>query len=619
MDRKAVVAIGLCVVVLFLWRPALKRLGYGQYVERERPAPTAVVDSARRDTSPASSPPTTAPPAAGVPAPGAPAEKTGQSAPVLARGPFRPPVGIERTIAVETPLYSATFSNRGARLLSLELKRFASAHGVSSVGGQPRRGRRGQLVPPGDRVVLAGGPLFGMDLGSREGLRSLENATYAVTESLDAAGERRVLTFTAEDSSGLRIRQTYRVRPGDYAIDLEVEIRNVPVEWPVPDYSLTTRSWPLLTDVDLPADARALRATSLIGTSFHSDRGGGLLKSARFYDGNVLWAAVQTRYFMSAIAVSQAVSRAAVATGERYPLSPQQLALLPAGSKPEQELVTNSLVVGLPPASHPVQRFVLYVGPCEYFRLAALGLKLERAVDLGWNWVRPFSAALLWLMTRLFGFLQNYGIAILALATLVRVLLHPLNMISMRSMRAMQKLQPELERIKEKYKSDAQAMNAAVMALYKGNKVNPAGGCLPMLIQMPLFVALYQVLFNAIELRQAAFVGWMNDLSAPDHLFSVGPFPVRLLPLLMLGSGFLSQKLTPSDPRQLPTMYMMNVVMLVFFYNLPSGLVLYWTVMNLLTALQQWMVLRQDGHTPAATQVAVVADAGGKKRRTVTR
>src|SRR5207247_5790888 len=217
----------------------------------------------------------------------------------------------------------------------------------------------------------------------------------------------------------------------------------------------------------------------------------------------------------------------------------------------------------------------------------------------------------------LFGLVRNYGIAILALATLVRVLLHPLNMMSMKSMRAMQKLQPEMERIKAKYKDDPQAMNTAVMALYKEHKVNPAGGCLPMVIQMPLFIGLYQVLFSAIELRQAPFVGWMNDLSAPDLLLDFGPFPLRLLPLLMLGSGFLSQRLTPSDPRQLPTMYMMNVMMLVFFYNLPSGLVLYWTVMNLLTALQQWMVLRQDAAVPvpAAAAPARASTPGPKKRR----
>jgi YidC/Oxa1 family membrane protein insertase len=124
------------------------------------------------------------------------------------------------------------------------------------------------------------------------------------------------------------------------------------------------------------------------------------------------------------------------------------------------------------------------------------------------------------------------------------------------------------------------------------------------------------VLFNAIELRQAPFVGWMRDLSAPDLLFSLEGFPIRLLPLLMLGSGLLSQRMTPSDPRQLPTMYMMNVMMLVFFYNLPSGLVLYWTVMNVLTALQQWLVLRHDG-TPAV--MPQPAAAGTARRRTGAR
>jgi YidC/Oxa1 family membrane protein insertase len=153
------------------------------------------------------------------------------------------------------------------------------------------------------------------------------------------------------------------------------------------------------------------------------------------------------------------------------------------------------------------------------------------------------------------------------------------------------------------------------MALYKENKVNPAGGCLPMLLQMPLFIALYQVLFNAIELRQAPFVAWITDLSAPDHLFTVAGFPVRLLPIIMLGSGLLAQLVTPSDPRQKPTMYMMNVVMLVFFYNLPSGLVLYWTIMNVLTALQQWMILRQDDSQPVTAAAPVVEPRRSKGRK----
>jgi YidC/Oxa1 family membrane protein insertase len=199
---------------------------------------------------------------------------------------------------------------------------------------------------------------------------------------------------------------------------------------------------------------------------------------------------------------------------------------------------------------------------------------------------------------------HNYGLAILSLATLVRVLLHPLAMTSIKSMRAMQRLQPEMERLRERYKNDAQKLNTETMALYKEHKVNPAGGCLPMLVQMPIFFALYAVLFNAIELRHSPFVGWIHDLSAPDTLFMVGPFPLRLLPLIMAATGLLSQRLTPTDPRQAPTMYMMNLMMVVFFYGVPSGLVLYWTVMNLLTAVQQWLILREPTHNVVQTPVA---------------
>jgi YidC/Oxa1 family membrane protein insertase len=240
-----------------------------------------------------------------------------------------------------------------------------------------------------------------------------------------------------------------------------------------------------------------------------------------------------------------------------------------------------------------------------------LGLQLERAVNLGWRWLLPFSHFMLEVLDWIHGVVRNYGLAIILLAFLVRLVLHPLNAVSMKSMKGLQKMQPEIERLKEKYKNDPQAQNAAMMALYKEHKVNPAGGCLPMLIQMPVFIALYNVLANSIELRQAHFVAWMTDLSAPDQLFSVAGFPIRVLPILMALTGLLQTRLTPSDPRQMPTMYLMNVVMLVFFYNLPSGLVLYWTMMNLLTALQSWMLLREDG----GKAVPAPAAAPGKVNR----
>jgi YidC/Oxa1 family membrane protein insertase len=619
MDRKTLIAVALCVVVLIAYPYILKLFGLDRYLKPATPPRTATVDRGARDSARAE---------AGVPAraPSPPGETSGVDRGAgIAASPSLPlrPLGAEldRSYRIETPLYHAEFSSRGARLLSVELLHYASAHGPSSRDGKAVRPAKGEAVPPADRVVLGGAPAFGIDLGSGSSLIPLDDLVYSAAESLDAAGQVRALTFTAHDSSGFTIRQTWRVRPDTYALDLEVGVQHVPLGWRLGDYSLTTRSWPLFNEADLAADLRGLHASSLVGTNLHRENPHGLRRATKRFEGNAVWAAVQTRYFMGAVAAIQATPRAVEARSELRPLSPAEHALLPPNAPAEQDIAVSTLVVGLPGETRPVDRFLVYFGPNEYFRVARLGVQLERVVDLGWSWIRPFSMVLLRLMVWLHGLVQNYGMAILVLATLVRVLLHPLNMMSIKSMRAMQRLQPEMTRLKEKYKNDAQALNTAVMALYKENKVNPAGGCLPMVLQMPLFFALYSVLWNAIELRQAPFVAWIHDLSAPDMVFEVMGFPVRLLPLLMAGSGLLTQKLTPTDPRQASTMYLMNVVMVVFFYNLPSGLVLYWTVMNLLTALQQWLALREDGAPAPVPSLVEGSKDGGRKvaRRAATK
>jgi YidC/Oxa1 family membrane protein insertase len=611
MDRKTLIAVALCIVILIAYPFILKLFGLDHYLKPAPPPPAATVDSTRAGTTAdgrgyaATGETTRTTPAGDAPAP--PARE-----PSFSAIPLRPlRTALERSYRIETPLYHAEFSSRGARLVAVELLHYASAHGASSHDGKAVRVRKGETVPATDRVVLAGGPSFSLDLGSGASRVPLDDLNYAVAESLDAAGQVRRLTFTAEDSSGMWVRQSWTVRPDTYALDLEVEFQRVPLAWRVADYSLITRSWPLFNEADLAADAQGLRATSLVGTNIHREGTGGLRKGTKRFEGDARWAAVQTRYFMGAVVAVSATARAAEARSAQRPLTEAQRAMLPPNAKPDQDMAVSALVVGMPGETRPVDRFLVYFGPNEYFQLTRLGVQLERIVDLGWSWISPFSRVLLRVMVWLEGLVRNYGVAILVLATLVRVILHPLNMMSLKSMRAMQKLQPEMERIKEKYKGDAQAMNAAVMALYREHKVNPAGGCLPMLLQMPLFFALYSVLFNAIELRQAPFAGWIHDLSAPDKLFEISGFPIRLLPILMAGSGFLTQKLTPTDPRQASTMYLMNAVMVVFFYNLPSGLVLYWTVMNLLTALQQWLALREDGHTPASAAVEVGGSPSG--------
>ncbi|HEV2104567.1 MAG TPA: YidC/Oxa1 family insertase periplasmic-domain containing protein, partial [Candidatus Eisenbacteria bacterium] len=513
-------------------------------------------------------------------------------------------------------LYRATFSDRGARLVEWELKRYASGHGVSDFAEHPgRRPHAGQLVGEGDRVELGGQPALAVDLGSGPRLRSLADCVFTAADSTDATGAIRALTFTGRDSSGAVVRETWRVRPETYLLDLEVAIQGAPAA--LTEYSLTARSWPLTTESNPQLDLRSLRAISLVGTDLHRDGAGGLVKNPpREYEGAAHWAGVQTHYFVGMVAAAGSDGRRVIESGDWRDLTPAERAHLPADVKPRQEVAQGTLVMSLP-AGVP-QRFAVYFGPADYNALAKLSgaghagsLQLQRAVDMGMQWLLPFSYPLLQLMRGINRVVRNYGLAILILATLVRLVLHPLNMASMRSMRAMQKLQPEIERIRERHKHDATAMNAAMMALYKENNVNPAGGCLPMVVQMPLFFALYAVLYNAIELRQAPLVAWIHDLSAPDLLTYVGPIPIRILPLIMAGTGYLSQRLTPTDPRQAPSMYLMNVFMLFIFYNLPSGLVFYWTVMNLFTAIQQWLARRGDD---GVVVVPVAAGSGRRKR-----
>ncbi len=237
----------------------------------------------------------------------------------------------------------------------------------------------------------------------------------------------------------------------------------------------------------------------------------------------------------------------------------------------------------------PAEKFSLYVGPKEYDRLKAAGHELERAVDFGWFTViaKPLFVALKYF----YKLVGNWGWAIIILTVIIKVLFAPLTHKSQKSMKRMQKLQPLFAELKEKYKGDPAKLNKEMMELYKKHKVNPMGGCLPMLIQIPVFIALYRVLGNSIELRHAPFMFWLHDLSAKD--------PYYVLPILMGVSMLVMQKMTPTtmDPKQNMMMMLMPVIMVFMFISLPSGLVLYFTVSNLLSMAQQFYINKYSVET----------------------
>ncbi|OFV88588.1 MAG: hypothetical protein A3J75_06180, partial [Acidobacteria bacterium RBG_16_68_9] len=242
----------------------------------------------------------------------------------------------------------------------------------------------------------------------------------------------------------------------------------------------------------------------------------------------------------------------------------------------------------------------VYVGPKEIENLEATGHSLRRAVDLGWFTfiALPLLQLIKW-SNRLTG---NYGVDIILLTVVIKILFIPLTQKSLQSMREMQKLQPQMAKIRERYKDKPDEMNKEVMELYRRHKVNPLGGCLPMVLQIPVFIGLYNALLNAVELRHASFVGWINDLSAPDRLGAlqlpfVEPPGIPVLTLLMGVSMFVQQLMTPTttaDPTQQRIMLIMPVVFTFMFINFPSGLTLYWLVNNILTIAQQYVINRPE-------------------------
>lgn len=301
---------------------------------------------------------------------------------------------------------------------------------------------------------------------------------------------------------------------------------------------------------------------------------------------NVKWAGFGDKYFIRAV------------------LPPDDMrevgALVEAAAK-QGEVTEVELRVDLPsqtlaPGAEYTTTLRVYYGPKLAANLAAVGSGLSQSIDYGFFSV--LARPLLALLKVFHNGVGNYGVAIILLTVLIKLLFYPLTRKSFTSMRDMQRIQPKLEALKKKYEKDRDRLNREMMNLYRTEGINPLGGCLPMVLQIPVFFALYQVLLNSIELRHAPLALWVNDLSAPEHLFSLHlagfELPFRLLPLVMGVTMVLQQKLTPStmDKAQQQIMMIMPVMFTFMFWGFPSGLVLYWLVNNVISIAQQWWITR---------------------------
>ncbi len=285
--------------------------------------------------------------------------------------------------------------------------------------------------------------------------------------------------------------------------------------------------------------------------------------------GSFAWAGIEDRYFLMSI-----VSRA---------ISPQSTINYGQNAEGNQLYVDYFYPrESIAPASQLQKEFSVYLGPKQLDYLKLMNVHLDQAVDYGW-----FSAVaypILFLLKLFHSWVGNWGVAIILLTVFIKLILHPINKKSLQSMKAMQQLQPRLVELREKYKQDRERLNVEMMNLFKTHKVNPMGGCLPMLLQMPVYIALYKVLYNAIELYQAPFFWFYKDLSAPDPYF--------ISPILLGVFMVIQQKMTPTpnqDPDQARIMMLMPVIFSVFMLFVPSGLVLYIFVNTVMTVIQQYL------------------------------
>ena len=468
------------------------------------------------------------------------------------------------TVRVETDLYDLEISTAGGRLISVVLRDYPAWTGDGGVS----------LIPPVNSSFMGLRVTFDKDTLDLSRMNFDPSA-----DRIDARARQGTLILSHPVGERDSIKMIYTFAPGEYLIGATLVLPGV------------TRSRDMDLQVDLlprlmPTEVDSVKNDiNYFGTVMGGVRGdveevairhmkqedGG----AEYRDGPFLWAAVKNKYFIAAL-----ISKAAPIKG-----------VVSKGTKEERKIgLTATIPLGETGGRVPME---LYVGPQDYYRLSAIGVGMEDVVQYGWWIIRPFTRMVLVILLWMHQFISNYGIVIILFSVATKVAFYPLTKKSLKASQDLQRVQPLLKELREKYKKEPQKLQQETMKIYREHKVNPLGGCLPMLIQMPVLWALFYVFRMTIEFRGAGFGLWINDLSAPDS--------PPVLPVVMGLSMFLQQKLNPqsADPKMAPMMYVMPVVLTIIFINFPAGLVLYWTINNFLAIAQQYLILRRGAPAPA--------------------
>ncbi|MBK9246433.1 MAG: membrane protein insertase YidC [Burkholderiales bacterium] len=577
--QRTVLWVIFAMSLLFLWD------GWQRYQGRPSllggpPAPTASMEG--------NAPPATAAPA--VPAPAADSSVPQPSAtPAPAAAAPGSPAAVEppalstagptpgQKVRVETDLLRADFDLAGAVLARAELLQHRvapdwTAAGLLALVTGKKQDRDANVVllevSPTRVYVAQSGLIGGAELPShRTPFVKLDGPTR-----LEPGQDKLEVRFVAE-SGGVRMTKTYTFRRGQYAIDVRHDIENIGQAEVQPSVYLQ-----LMRDGNKPEGESGMYYT-FTGPAVFSEAAKfqkldfadiDKRKQSHVTSADNGWISMIQHYFVSAWVppagkarenYSRAVDKNLYAVGTISPLG----AIAPGASASFQS--------------------TLYVGPQEQRALETIAPGLELVVDYGWLTV--IAKPLFWLLQFLHGLVGNWGWAIVLLTVLIKAAFYPLSAASYKSMAKMKEVTPRLMKLREQYGDDKQKLNVAMMELYKTEKINPLGGCLPILVQIPVFIALYWVLLASAEMRNQPWILWVTDLATPDPWF--------ILPLLMMATMWIQYKLnpTPPDPVQAKVMAAMPFIFGIMFFMFPAGLVLYWLVNNILSITQQWYVTRQ--------------------------
>ena len=473
----------------------------------------------------------------------------------------------EETITVENELYTAVVSsNGGGSFLSFSFKNHLNkdGQGVDLIN-----------VKNKENLSIRLRDLDGEDINLFGPWR------YDNTFSGGEIYRPESLKFSIDVFPGKRIIKTLTFYPNSYMVDVSINMDNVADKIFGGAYSFGWYGGLVPSEENEKDDLVYFESLIYQGGELVDLKIKEGESESNSFNGATDWAAVRTKYFITAI----------------IPDSPDDVVTAFMGGQNDGR---DAYDIALSfPAKEPTA-LKLYFGPLEYDKIKAINRELEKTMNFGWGPIRPISKGVLFVLKKLHEFIPNYGYVLIVFSLAVKLLVYPLTKKSYQSTAAMQQIQPEVAALKEKHSSNPQKLNQATMKLYKEKGVNPLGGCLPMLLQMPLLFALFQVFRTTIELRAEPFVWWIKDLSAPDAVFTL-PFSVpiygshvAILPILMVVSMFIQQRMmsggAAQQPQQKTMQYFMTGFFFLMFNSFPSGLNLYYTLFNVLTIAQQKLI-----------------------------